>query len=457
MGAFSQHDTIVAVATPIGHGGIGVVRLSGPDATAIATGLALPSSPLEPRHATFTRIADTDLSPRTALDHVVMTWFEAPHSYTGDDVVEISAHGSPVLLGRIVELAMRGGARLAEPGEFTLRAYLNGRMDLVQAEAVADLVAAVTPLQARAAMDQLEGTLTESITRVDAMLFDLAGRLEASLDFPDEGFHFITREQAVAGVSAVLASLGGLARDGRAGRVVREGRTVVVAGLPNAGKSSLFNALVGASRAIVTEVAGTTRDLVTERVDLEGLLITLVDTAGLRDAGDAAEAQGVERARDAQAVAALRLVLVDGSAPITTEVLELVERVVAPRIVVVTKHDLPHAWDRSALGPAADEALDVSIVSGEGLAALRTRVVTALTGSESLRDVPAVTNIRHLALVDEAREAVARAGEQIEAGATEELVLAELGAARSALESITGHRSADDLLDHIFARFCVGK
>jgi tRNA modification GTPase len=386
-----------------------------------------------------------------------MTWFDAPHSYTGDDVVEISAHGSPVLLRRIVELAMRGGARLAEPGEFTLRAYLNGRMDLVQAEAVADLVEAVTPLQARAAMDQLEGTLTEAITRVNARLFDLAARLEASLDFPDEGFHFITRDQAAGDLLAVGASLDSLAREGRTGRLVREGCMVVVAGLPNAGKSSLFNALVGASRAIVTELAGTTRDLVTERVDLDGLPVTLVDTAGLREAGDAAEAQGVARAREAQVVAALRLVLVDGSAPVTTETLELVERTAAPRIVVMTKGDLPRAWDRSALGPAADGTLGVSIVSGEGLVELRQRIVTALTSAESLRDVPAISNIRHLTLVDEAREAVGRATEQLEAGATEEIVLAEIGSARHALESITGRRSADDMLEHIFARFCVGK
>jgi len=268
---FSTSDTIVAIATPPGRGGIGVVRLAGPDAPRIAQTLIARSDPFTARHATLCTIAQ----PGTGtVDQVVVTWFAAPHSYTGDDVVELSGHGSPVLLQRIVELAMRAGARLAEPGEFTLRAYLNDRLDLVQAEAVADLVDAVTPLQARAAMDQLEGTLTTAIARIDAALFDLSARLEASLDFPDEGFHFATREETRQDLDGIHASLSRLASDGRAGRVVREGRTVVIVGPPNAGKSSLFNALVGSARAIVTDVPGTTRDVLTERVDLAGVPVT---------------------------------------------------------------------------------------------------------------------------------------------------------------------------------------
>jgi tRNA modification GTPase len=251
---------------------LGVVRLSGPDAQRVAQALVRRNTAFEPRHATFAHIvepAGQDDAPRL-LDQVVVTLFAGPHSYTGDDVVEISAHGSPVVLQRVVELAMAAGARLAEPGEFTLRAYLNGRIDLVQAEAVADLVDAVTPLQARAALDQLEGTLTGAIGRIDAAIFDLSARLEASLDFPDEGFHFITRDQTRAEIARIGGELAALSAEGRVGRVVREGRTVVIVGRPNAGKSSLFNALAGASRAIVTAVPGTTRDLLTERVDIGG-------------------------------------------------------------------------------------------------------------------------------------------------------------------------------------------
>jgi len=457
MSRFSTHDTIVAAATPPGAGGIGVVRISGPDAVAIAHRLLRPSSTLEPRRATFTRLVDPDARPELTLDQVVATWFEAPHSYTGEDVVEISAHGSPPLIRTLIELIMRAGARLAEPGEFTLRAHLNGRIDLVQAEAVADLIDAVTPFQARAAMDQLEGTLTSAIARIDASLFDLAARLEASLDFPDEGFHFITREQATNEVAAIAEALSALARDGRTGRVVREGRSVVIVGRPNAGKSSLFNALVGANRAIVTDVPGTTRDLLTERVDLGGVPVTLVDTAGQRDGGDIVEIEGVQRARDAQAVAALRLVLVDGSVGLEPESLSLITQVRVPSLVIVTKCDLERAWPLNALGSAASEALETSVAAGTGLDLLRQRMTMALTGREELRDVPAISNVRHLALVEDAHAAVVKAIDELGAGATEELVLAELGAARRALEAITGRRSTEDLLEHIFARFCVGK
>ncbi len=253
------------------------------------------------------------------IDHIVATRFVAPHSFTGDDVVELSGHGSPILLQRILEMAVRAGARLAEPGEFTFRAYLNGRIDLVQAEAVRDLVEAVTPLQARAAMDQLEGTLTSEIARIDGALFDLVARLEASLDFPDEGFHFITRDRTMTELRDVRTNLVALVAAGRKGRLIREGTIVVIAGRPNVGKSSLFNALLGSGRAIVTEIPGTTRDLLTERVDIGGIAVTLVDTAGLRATADVIEMEGVARAEGAQRVAALTLFIVDSSAAIAED------------------------------------------------------------------------------------------------------------------------------------------
>lgn len=465
-------DTIVAVATPPGRGGIGVVRIAGPDATRIAGALLARDEPLQPRHATFARLIDAVPSvpgvpsvtrvppdPSTpsapSLDHVVATWFAAPHSYTGDDVVELATHGNPVILRRVVELAIAAGARLAEPGEFTLRAYLNGRVDLIQAEAVADLVAAVTPLQARAAMDQLEGTLTTAIGEVDATLFDLAARLEASLDFPDEGFHFVTREAAIEELARVDQALGELERQGRVGRVIREGQIVVIAGRPNAGKSSLFNALVGAARAIVTDVPGTTRDVLTERVDIGGIPVTLVDTAGLRDARDAIEAEGVRRAQDARSIAAVTVLVFDGGSPVTDDDDPLLGT--ETTIVVANKMDLPRQW--SPAGPRWDgrPIIGVSATRGDGIDALRAAIATALTGEESLRDAPAITNVRHLTLVSRARETVSAAREQLAAGATEELVLADLQTARHALEEITGRRSADDLLQHIFGKFCVGK
>jgi tRNA modification GTPase len=453
---FSLSDTVVAIATPPGRGGIGVVRLSGPAACPIGRRLVGGTAPLVPRQATFARVTDPDAGG-PAVDQVVITWFAAPHSYTGDDVVEISAHGSPVLLRRIVELAMRAGARLAEPGEFTLRAYLNGKLDLVQAEAVADLVDAVTPLQARAAMDQLEGTLTAAIGRISARLFDLAARLEASLDFPDEGFHFVTRDATAVELAAIAGELEALTREGQTGRLVREGCLVVIVGRPNVGKSSLFNVLAGAARAIVTDVPGTTRDALTERIDLGGLPITLVDTAGLREAEDAIEAEGVCRTRQARQIASLSVVVLDQAAPITDADRAVLAEMREPRVVVANKTDLAAAWQPSSLSLDGEELVGVSTVTGAGVDQLRGRLMRALTAREQLRDPPALCNVRHLECVERARAALGRAVDAAQAGATEELVLEEIGDARRALEDITGRRTPDDLLRHIFSRFCIGK
>jgi len=274
---FSVTDTIVAIATPPGRGGIGVVRLSGPDALAIAGQLIARDGDLEPRRATYAvvrrkslarhpggfDVAPGDGADFSRIDQAIVTSFPAPHSYTGEDVVELSAHGSPVVLRAIVEAAMAVGARLAEPGEFTLRAFLNGRIDLMQAEAVGDLIDAATPLQARAAFDQLDGTLTRAIADIDTALFDLIARLEASVDFPEEGYHFVDPDALAAALDALATRTGALLVDARRGRLIREGLQVAIVGAPNVGKSSLFNALVGSARAIVAAVPGTTRDLVT--------------------------------------------------------------------------------------------------------------------------------------------------------------------------------------------------
>lgn len=444
---FSTTDTIVAIATPPGRGGIGVVRVSGPDAQAIARCLITRDEALEPRRATLTRVRlksdSTSLAAvaaADAIDRVVVTSFHAPASYTGEDVVEISAHGSPVVLRAIVESAIACGARLAEPGEFTLRAFLNGRLDLMQAEAVADLVDAVTPLQARAAFDQLEGTLTRAIAEIDAALFDLIARLEASVDFPDEGYHFVEPGRVASAIDELLARSSTLLADARRGRLVREGLSIAIVGRPNVGKSSLFNALAGASRAIVTEVPGTTRDLVTEVVDLDGLRATLVDTAGLRDTTDPVEAEGVRRAQQAIAVADLTLVVVDTDEP---------EAVDNKHLIVQNKSDL----GRQARG------IQISATTGFGLDELRKAIVAALD-FDPLRDRPEITNARHIALVDRAHRALTRARDAAQADAgslSEEFVLADLQDARAAFEEISGRRAPEDLLAHIFTRFCIGK
>lgn len=474
---FSTTDTIVAVATPPGRGGIGVVRLSGPGAHAIAQQLiADPRDPrrprpLEPRHATLSIVRPSPAAAEaavgfgsggsSAIDQVVATYFPAPASYTGDDVVELSAHGSPVVLRGIVAAAIAAGARMAEPGEFTLRSYLNGRIDLMQAEAVADLIESVTPLQARAAFDQLQGTLTRAIAEIDAALFDLVARLEASIDFPHEGYHFV--EAAVLGdaIDSLVSRIDRLLADGRRGRLVREGLQIAIVGRPNVGKSSLFNALAGAARAIVTDIPGTTRDLVSEMIDLEGLRVTLVDTAGLRETDDPIESEGVARSLGAARVADLILEVVDRSDPLDWRAARITpQHIDKKRLIVENKADLPRPL-MGAVGEAENDpaVVAVSALTGEGLDELRRLIVETLDMAAPA-DAPQITNIRHIALVERAREALlrARAAAAARGGSLpEEFVLADLQEARAALEEISGRRAPEELLEHIFARFCIGK
>jgi tRNA modification GTPase len=449
---FSTTDTIVAIATPPGRGGLGVVRISGGSAAAIAQALTARSSPFTARHATLATIATS----AGEIDRVIVTVFTAPHSYTGEDVAEISAHGSPLLLRGIVSEVMRHGARLAQPGEFTLRAYLNQRIDLVQAEAVRDLIDSVTPLQARAAFDQLEGTLTASIAALDRSLFDLSARLEASLDFPDEGYHFVDGESAAGEIDAIISGVDELLSSARRGRLIREGVQVVITGRPNTGKSSLFNLLAGAGRAIVTDVPGTTRDVLTETIDLDGIPVTLVDTAGTREApSDAIEAEGIARAAAAREVASVIVLVLDGSMPLTgDDLLLLRETADRPRVVVVNKSDLPPAWDQCTI---RSNAITISASTGGGLDGFRDALLAVSGEGDSRRDVPAVTNLRHADLLARGRAALQRAREAAVARAPEEFVLADLNEARAALEEITGTRTPDDLLAHIFSTFCIGK
>jgi len=454
---FAPDDTIVAVATAPGRAGIGVVRISGSQATDVARALLARRAELQPRVATLTRLR-TDGDDRVGPgDEVVATWFAAPHSYTGQHVVEISAHGSTVVLESIVRRAIAAGARLARPGEFTLRAFLAGKRDLIQAEAVADLVNAATPLQATVAFDQLEGTLTRRIAAIDAGLFELIARLEASLDFPDEGYHFIEPSNVASQVDGIVRQIDDLLGDAARGRMIREGATVVIAGRTNVGKSSLFNALVGSDRAIVTDVPGTTRDLITERTDIEGLLVTLVDTAGSRETHDIIEREGVSRGSHAREVADLCLVVLDGAAA-TDDEDRAVLRATAdlPRLVVVNKSDV------GGQRPAVDgdgPVVYVSARTGHGLAALRAAIAGALCGGrEQLRETAAISNVRHVALLQDARRHLVAAAEASGVfAAPEEFVLSDLQAARWCLDEVVGTRTSDDLLHHIFDRFCIGK
>jgi tRNA modification GTPase len=456
---FSTSDTIVAIATPPGRGALGIVRLSGPDAARIAAKLACRNHPFAPRYATLVQLSLADAAG--VGDEVIVTCFPGPHSSTGEDCVEMSAHGSPVVLASILRAAIHAGARLAEPGEFSLRGFLNGKRDLVQAEAVADLVEAVTPLQARAAFDQLQGTLTKAIGAMESNLFELVARLEASLDFPEEGYHFIDAASVRKDLEGVLRYLDILLADAARGRLVREGALVTLVGAPNVGKSSLFNALLNTSRAIVTPVPGTTRDLLTERLDLHGLALSLVDTAGLRPTDDAIEQEGVRRAEGSLAVADLILAVLDRSRPIDDDDARVLTSTGArPRVVVVNKTDLPAAWSDSPPGAGSSPIVEISARTGAGLDQLIDRIVRTLSHTESWREAPLVTNLRHVTLLEQAREALSRSIESLSGagGAVpEEFLLADIQEALGSLQTITGRRSSDDLLRHIFERFCIGK
>jgi tRNA modification GTPase len=495
---FSTSDTIVAIATPAGRGGLGVIRISGPDAGRIAGGLVGRDKPFKARHATFAKVDVASGFGRTA-DQVVITFFPNPQSYTGEDVAEISAHGSPVVLSSILRSAIDAGARLAEPGEFTLRAFLNGKLDLIQAEAVADLIDAVTPLQARAAFDQLEGTLTGAIRALESDLFDVIAKLEASLDFPDEGYHFVGAAEARASLTRVVEGIEDLLTQAARGRLVREGAQVAIVGAPNVGKSSLFNALLNTNRAIVTAIPGTTRDMLTERADIGGLSLSLIDTAGVRETTDEVEREGVSRTRGTLAVADLVLVVLDRSRELTAEDRAmLTETSAQPRLVVLNKCDLetgsglfsgPTALETGlislesavqsadhpdfALGNTEKEPrplFRISARTGAGLDDLIAAIADRLNGGgeqvgiggnhpgfPDRRDQPAVTNVRHAVLLERARAAVLRAIEALEGEVSEEFPLLDLQEAGHALQEITGRRTSDDLLRHIFATFCIGK
>ena len=448
---FCTDDTIVAMATPAGRGGLAVARLSGPEAQAIALALAGRMRPLAPRRATRARLTGLEVP-----DDALLTYFPGPASYTGQDVVEISTHGSPVVMAAVIAGATARGARPARPGEFTLRAYLNGKLELLQAEAVQDLVEAASPAAARLATGHLAGGLSTAIRGLAAQLGDLRLRLEASMDFPDEGYRFVDREAAAAELGELRAGLQSLIDGGVHARRLRDGHLVVVAGAPNVGKSSLFNALVGHDRAIVTPIAGTTRDLVSEHVLVGDAHLRLVDTAGVRASAETVEQEGIRRATAAMADADLVLVVLDRSRAVAADDQQVLAASAArPRLIVANKGDLGPAWPEAAHGAM----LTVSAATGENIAQLAERLAVEASGSPAAGDV-LVTNARQLGLLRRALDHVTAACDAItETGGEipEEFLVSDLALAEEAIDQLTGARTPEDMLQAIFERFCIGK
>jgi tRNA modification GTPase len=479
-------DTIVAIATPPGRGGIGVVRLSGSRALEIAAGLLkLPHSRLETQRATVCDFVEPE--SQRVLDQVVVTCFHAPHSYTAEDVVEISSHGAPVILNYLVELCLERGARAAEPGEFTLRAFLNGRIDLTQAEAVRDLIESRTLYQARVAAEQLEGSVSARLKPHKKVLVELIARLEAGIDFAEDDVSVAGWDEILQSIEKIRADLGIFVQSYTYGRIVREGLSLAIAGRPNVGKSSLFNCLLNEDRAIVTATPGTTRDLVSESSSVGGIPLRFVDTAGIRDGLDEAEKIGVQKSMQAVADSDLRLLVIDSSQPWSDEDARLLDKLrpLGALLVALNKSDLPRripegitesvfSVGKAAVPPSEDRApssespvpipvsripaVPTCALTGAGIHELREAILAAAVPARDLGgESGLITNLRHQQLIQESLGALAKAREAARAHVHHEMLLLDLYDALRPLDQITGATGVEDVLDVIFSTFCVGK
>jgi tRNA modification GTPase len=475
-----ERDTIVAVATPPGRGGIGIVRISGPSAVACARRLLRnPNISLEPHSVRLCSLVDAVTG--TTLDEALITYFAPPRSYTGEAVVEIAAHGSPIVLEHILRLLLARGARLAHPGEFTERAFLSGRLDLTQAEAVRDLIDAQTLLGAQVAAQQLGGALSHRIQPYKTELIALIATLEAGIDFAEDDTPVVPSEELVRRVSALVASLQLLEQSFARGRLLTQGVTLAIVGRPNAGKSSLFNRLLARERAIVTAEPGTTRDTVQERLSLGGVPVELVDTAGLREAANEAERIGIVRSREAFADAGLILLVLDATEPLNEEETALLEAAQGrPLFVAFNKVDLlgliPETAsengriDEQAIAEVIPEWSHVqacapqamrhwtSARDGHGVEELRTAMAETLVGEGRIApESVMLTNLRQHTAVTEALQALEHASHGALGGVPHEMLLLDLYAGLAALDSLTGVTTPDDILNLIFSTFCIGK
>ncbi len=471
-------DTIVAIATPLGRGGIGVVRIAGARALEIASPMLRLKHPLEAGHAVFGELIEssagaaelrsagqpgaavpTQSLPAQRIDEVVVTYFVKPHSYTTDDIIEVSAHGSPVVLRHIVELCVAAGARLAEPGEFTMRAFLNGRIDLTQAEAVRDLIDSQTLYQAKVAAQQLEGALSRRLQPIKQKLVELIALLEAGIDFAEDDVSVLPDATILTQIAAVRAPLEQLSATFAYGKIVHEGFTLAIVGRPNVGKSSLFNRLVERERAIVTATPGTTRDLISETVAIGGIPVKLIDTAGIRKALDEAESMGIRKSMEALADADLVLVVFDSSQEETVEDAELLRQAASrPVIVVENKSDLGIKKRSEETG----SKVHTSAVTGEGIANLRSEILRHIGGDAESHSGAQVepgflTSVRHKGLINDSMAALDAAKTAVTGKVPHEMLLLDLYNALRPLDAITGATTTDDILNLIFSKFCIGK
>ncbi len=457
--------TIVALATPTGRSGIGVVRLSGDKSLAITSNLVGESafSP-EPRTAHLRRLRDP--VTRETIDEAVITYFKAPHSFTGEDVIEISCHGSPVLLRQVIDISLSFDARMADAGEFSLRALANGRIDLAEAEAIRDLIDAQTTASARQAIRQLSGELSNQLQPLKDELLNVIVILESALEFVEDDLPALQVESLKQKLVAIVSETNKLAATFKAGRLIREGLRVALVGRPNVGKSSLFNVLVGSDRAIVTEIAGTTRDQIHERFTIHGIPIALIDTAGLRETSDIVESIGVERSRAAMADADIVVVMLDASEQTSDEDREILKSVSGLNYIVVlnkidkvpsTDVDRMIAAEHSSLGYLRERLIPVSAKTGDGIDDLKEAIVRPFAPEDVSTLGFLVTDARHHDLMTRAATEIEQSIEQLDQKLSEEIVLIGLHNALRYLGEITGETTTEDMLTRIFSTFCIGK
>ena len=456
-------DTIAAIATPIGEGGINIIRISGPDAVGIASALFQQQAggkvaDLEAQRVVFGNI--TDPASKQTVDEVLLIRFNAPHSYTGEDVIEIHGHGGAFVSSKILQLVLDQGARPADPGEFTRRTFLNGRLDLSQAEAVADVIHAASDKALASALAQLKGQLSDKLNALYDALLKVLGQLEAAIDFPEDGLEFKQKQQHDKNILSIHAEIQKLVDSYRQGKIYREGLRVALVGKPNVGKSSLLNALLQEDRAIVTPHPGTTRDTLEERVRINDIHITIVDTAGLRHEAGEIEEHGIERTRHALAQADLALVIFDGSHALDTNDAMLIKDVADKRkLVLLNKSDMPMVIDQNALlkQMKVASALPLSATTGEGMEEFKEALYQSALGGKTSGESLVITRERHRQELAQTQEALTRVSQSLQEDRSEDLIAVDLNSALEHLGGILGKTFVDDLLDKIFNDFCIGK